>query len=36
VGRLLREMRQDGIIRRERGRLVIVDREALEREAEAE
>jgi CRP-like cAMP-binding protein len=36
VGRLLREMRQEGIIRRERGRLVIVDREALEREAEGE
>ncbi|MBC7236344.1 MAG: Crp/Fnr family transcriptional regulator [Chloroflexi bacterium] len=36
VGRLLREMREEGIIRRERGRLVIVDREALEREANAE
>jgi CRP/FNR family transcriptional regulator len=33
VGRILRDMMEEGIIRRERGRLVVVNREALEREA---
>ena len=33
VGRLLRSFASEGLIRRERGRLVIVDREALEKEA---
>jgi CRP/FNR family transcriptional regulator len=33
VGRVLRSLAEDGIVRHERGRIVIVDREALEREA---
>ncbi len=33
VGRSLRAFAEEGLIRRERGRLVIVDREALQREA---
>jgi DNA-binding GntR family transcriptional regulator len=33
VGRALRTFADDGLIRRERGRLVVVDRTGLEREA---
>ena len=33
VGRTLRAFADDGLIRRERGRVVVVDREGLEREA---
>ena len=33
VGRTLRAFADDGLIRRERGRIVVVDREGLEREA---
>jgi hypothetical protein len=33
VGRTLRAFVEDGLIRRERGRIVVVDREGLEREA---
>jgi CRP/FNR family transcriptional regulator len=33
VGRMLRTLADDGLIRRERGRLVVVDRAGLEREA---
>jgi len=33
VGRVLRTFADDGLIRRERGRIVVVDRESLEREA---
>jgi DNA-binding MarR family transcriptional regulator len=33
VGRTLRSFAQDGLIRRERGRVVITDREGLRREA---
>jgi CRP/FNR family cyclic AMP-dependent transcriptional regulator len=33
VGRTLRDFAAQGLIRRERGRIVVVDREALEREA---
>ena len=33
VGRILRDFVQEGLVRRERGQLVILDREALERES---
>jgi hypothetical protein len=33
VGRTLRGFAREGLIRRSRGRLVVADREALEREA---
>jgi len=33
VGRVLRDLTDEGIVRRERGRIVVVDRVALEREA---
>jgi CRP/FNR family cyclic AMP-dependent transcriptional regulator len=36
VGRTMRDLAQDGLIRRERGRIVVVDRAALQREAEEE
>ena len=36
VGRVLRSMEADGMIRRERGRLVVMDREAMQREAAVE
>ena len=34
VGRLLRAFEQEGLVARERGRLVVADREAMEREAQ--
>ena len=33
VGRVLRDLTDEGLVRRERGRIVVADREALEREA---
>jgi CRP/FNR family transcriptional regulator len=36
VGRTLRAFAEEGLIRRQRGRLVVVDREGLEREASGE
>ena len=36
VGRTLRNLVQDGLIRRERGRIVVVDRSGLQREAAGE
>ena len=36
VGRTLRAFSEEGLIRRERGRMVVVNREALEREARGE
>jgi CRP-like cAMP-binding protein len=36
VGRLLRAFAEEGLVRRERGRMVIVDRAALERAAQGE
>lgn len=36
VGRTMRDLAQDGLIRRERGRIVITDRAGLEREATGE
>jgi len=36
VGRTLRDLAQDGLIRRERGRVVVVDRPGLQREATGE
>jgi CRP/FNR family cyclic AMP-dependent transcriptional regulator len=36
VGRTLRAFAEDGLIRRERGRIVVVDRQSLEREAAGE
>jgi CRP/FNR family transcriptional regulator len=36
VGRTMRDLTQDGLIRRERGRIVVVDRAGLQREASGE
>ena len=36
VGRTMRDLAQDGLIRRERGRIVVLDQAALEREAAGE
>ena len=36
VGRTMRDLAQDGLIRRERGRIVVLDRASLEREAAGE
>ena len=36
VGRTMRDLAQDGLIRRERGRIVVVDRAGMEREAAGE
>jgi CRP/FNR family cyclic AMP-dependent transcriptional regulator len=36
VGRLLRAFAEEGLIRRERGRMVVVDRAGLERKAQGE